>query len=223
MALVTDEDSLKVGSEMELREVDERVKLQFDYGWKWFDSCAKARMTMFYYYLIIVGILANALVLSYKEGYSAITVGIAFMGVLTSFGFMCSEIRNRGTIGIGEDVLEKLENDVIFPDDFVDDAGNKLGLLTVERKKGMRHGQRRSFKANLLKHTYWILLIQAAFALCFLLAITMAIFRPAWGRKPREFKALENRIEKIELRAKDLGSHLEVTSSPEEQRTRDGP
>lgn len=161
---------------MELRDADERGKLQFDYAWKWFESAAKQRMIMFNYYLVIIGILANALVISYKEGYLSITIAIAFMGILTSFGFLSFDVRNRNMAAIGENLLEKLENQVIFPPEFVDDQGNKMGPLSVERREGMRENQKRTWKANLLKHKYWIRGIQIAFALCFFIAILMAIW-----------------------------------------------
>ena len=174
---------------------EEKVKLRFDYAWKWFESAARQRMVLFNYYLIITGILTNALVISYKEGYVAITVGIGFMGILTSLGFLSFDVRNRGMAKTGEDILEKLENDVIFPGEFVDEDGKKMGPLTVEREKGMREGQKRTWKANLLKHKYWIWSIQGAFALLFLMAIFMAIVKPSCSGA---YTDVENLVEKAE-------------------------
>jgi len=182
---------------MGLRQVDERAKLQFDYGWKWFESAARQRMTMFNYYLIITGILANALVVSYKEGYSVITVAIGVIGILTSLGFLSFDVRNRGMAAIGEDILEKLENEVIFPEDFVNNKGEKLGPLCVERRKEMREGQKRPLRSNVLKHKYWIWLIQAAFALFFLMAIFMATYSPNHGGSSQNTEKLLENIEKL--------------------------
>lgn len=156
---------------------EEKVKLRFDYAWKWFESAARQRMVLFNYYLIITGILANAFVVSYKEGYAAISVAIGIMGILTSCGFLSFDVRNRNMATRGEDVLEKLEKEVIFGQDFVDERGNEMGPLCVDRRLKMRQGQKPTLRAYLLKHKYWIRGIQTVFAVLWLLAILMTICR----------------------------------------------
>jgi len=160
---------------MEMREIDERDKLQFDYAWKWFESHQRQRMVMFYYYCIIVGILANALVASYKENYSTVRIPIGIMGVVTSLAFFFFDIRNRGMAEVGEHVLEKLENEVIFPPDFVDKDGNKMGPLSVDRRIGMREGQKLTAKRLLLKHKYWIRVMYVIVAFYFLFMVIGAL------------------------------------------------
>jgi len=160
---------------MELREIDDRAKLQFDYAWKWFESHQKQRMVMFYYYCIIVGILANALVASYKESYSNIRVPIGIMGVITSLAFFFLDIRNRRMATAGENVLEKLENELIFPPDFVDKDGNNMGPLSVDTRMGMREGQKQSLRAKFLKHKWWIRGMQLVVALWFSVIVIKAI------------------------------------------------
>lgn len=152
---------------------------------------------MFYYYLIITGILANALVVSYKEGYSAITVAIGAIGMITSLGFLSFDVRNRGMAAIGEDILEKLESEMIFSEDFVNDKGEKLGPMCVERRKKMREGQKRPLRSNVLKHKYWIWSIQTAFALFFLMMILMAICGPNREESSRNTEKLLENIEKL--------------------------
>lgn len=160
---------------MELQKIDERAKLQFDYAWKWFESHQKQRMVMFYYYCIIVGILANALVTSYKESYSTIRVPIGIMSIVTSLAFFFLDIRNRSMATAGENVLEKLENELIFPLDFVDKDGNKMGPLSVDRRMGMREDQKQTFRAKLLKHKWWIRGMQLIVALYFLVIVVKAV------------------------------------------------
>ena len=41
---------------------DDLTKLQFEHAWRWFDGHAKQRAAIFSYFLIITGILMNALV-----------------------------------------------------------------------------------------------------------------------------------------------------------------
>jgi len=156
---------------MKLLDVDERAKLQFDYAWKWFESHQRQRMVMFYYYCIIVGVLANALVASYNESYSAIRGPIGIMGFMTSMALLIFETRNRWLCKVAEDILEKLENDVIFPEDFVDKDGNKMGPLSVDTRIGMREGQKLTAKQFFLKHKYWIRGMYVIVALFFLVIV----------------------------------------------------
>ncbi len=160
---------------MELREVDERAKLQFDYAWKWFESHQRQRMVMFYYYCIIVGVLANALVASYKGSYSGLRLPIGMMGTITSLAFLFFEIRNRWLCKVAEDILEKLENEVIFPPEFLGKNGNKMGPLSIERKIGMREDQKFAFKRLFLKHKYWIRLMYVIVALYFLVFVVREV------------------------------------------------
>jgi len=134
-------------------------------------------MIMFYYYCIIVGILANGLVASYKESYSTVRVPIGIMGLVTSLAFFFFDVRNRGMAAAGEDVLEKLENEVIFPPDFMDKDGNKMGPLSVERRMGMREGQKQTLKGKILKHKWWIRGMQLIVALYFFLIVIKAIVK----------------------------------------------
>lgn len=174
----------------------EKVKLQFDYAWKWFDSAARQRMILFNYYLIITGILANVVVLSYKEGYVSITVSIGIIGTLTSLGFLSFDVRNRNMATRGEDVIEKLEKEVIFKD-FVDEQGNEMGPLCVERRLGMRQDQKPTLRAYLLKHKYWIRGIQIVFALFFILMIFMVILKSKPTESITHVDPLTGKIEKL--------------------------
>jgi hypothetical protein len=160
-----------MGNTMELRKIDERDKMQFDYAWKWFESHQRQRMIMFYYYCIIVGVPANALVASYKDSLAAIRVPIGIVGFFTSIAFLFFDIRNRGMAKVGEDILEKLENEVIFPPDFLDKDGNKMGPLSVDRRIGMREGQKFTVKRLVFKHKYWIRAMYIIVALLFIIFV----------------------------------------------------
>lgn len=151
------------------------ARLQFEYGWRWFEFHAKQRVSMFNYFLIITGILANAFVVSYTDGHSTIAVGIAALGILASIGFICFDIRNRSMASEGENVLEKLEADVIFGGRLTDEKGQSLGPLLVERRIGMREGEKRPLRKSLLKHKVWIMTVQIAVAVCYALAIVMVV------------------------------------------------
>jgi len=159
------------GKQMELREVDERAKLQFDFAWKWFESHQRQRMVMFYYYCIMVGVLANALVASYNGSYHELRLAIGIMGIIASLASLFFDVRNRAICGVAENILEKLENTVIFPPDFSDENGNKMGPLSVDNRIGMREGQKFRIKHVFLKHKYWIRGMEVIIALYFLLVV----------------------------------------------------
>jgi hypothetical protein len=98
---------------------------------------------------------------------------------------------------IGEDILEKLESEVIFPADFINDRGQKLGPLCVERRKKMREGQKRPLRSNVLKHKYWIWAIQAAFAVFFSIGIVMAVRKAAEDKTALDVAGRLETIEKL--------------------------
>jgi hypothetical protein len=85
------------------------------------------------------------------------------------------DIRNRGMAKVGEDILEKLENEVIYPSDFLDKDSNKMGPLSVDRRIGMREGQKLTAKRFFLKHKYWIRGIYVIVALFFLVFVIKTI------------------------------------------------
>jgi len=157
------------------RDVDERVKLQFEYAWRWFDSHAKQRMTMFYYYLVMIGILANAWVASYDKGQTNIAVAISVLGIVTSVAAICFDMRNRQMCTAAEDILEKLETTAIYRTQT--DDGNKclVGPLSADREIGMREGQRRTWTQSGLKHKLWIRLLEGLSGAGFGLGIVMIL------------------------------------------------
>jgi len=159
------------------RDVDERVKLQFEYAWRWFDSHAKQRMTMFYYYLIMTGILANAWVASFDKGQSGVAIAISILGVVTSAAAICFDMRNRQMCTAAEDILETLETQSIYVGHCSDGTEAPTGPLSADRKLGMREGQKRFWRQTLLKHKFWIRLIEALLGVAFLLCAALILWQ----------------------------------------------
>lgn len=197
---------------------DERelLKLRTDYAFKWFDLHAKQRMTLFNYFLIIAGILANGLLLSFKDDKAAggapptavaqtattlpatlpssvvvvqnnyagpspaappatsgvsqmkiVRIGIGLLGCLAAAVFIMFDVRSRDLTARSEDALERLEREHLFPDGYnlkvnsaVDPVDIQLGMLRVQRDAKMREGQKRDWKANLLKMKWWIWILE---------------------------------------------------------------
>lgn len=156
-------------------KVDDLSRLQFDYAWKWFEFHARQRMIMFYYYLIITGIFGNALILAFHAEYYLVVALLCLLGLLTSAGFVVFDYRNRSMAAYGEAVLEKLESELLFPEAFTDEDGRRLGPMNVERREGMREGQPRLLRHELLKHKWWIRGIECAVGMLFGVALLVSL------------------------------------------------
>ena len=138
---------------------------------------------MFYYYLIITGIIANAYVMSYKEGVTAIAIALAVIGVITSLASILLDMRNREMVVEGETILLGLE-DVIFPQGRGSNGSSvPTGPLAQETKNQMRAGLKRPWWKSIRKHTVCFRLIAGVVALCFILGAVRAIFKP-WPAGP---------------------------------------
>jgi hypothetical protein len=174
--------------------MDDLTKIQFDYAWKWFDFHAKQRTTIFNYFMVIVGILANALITAYKEGYRPIVFPIGLLGAATSAAFIVFDIRNRHLVREAEDVLEKLEDDLIYPAAFQGAGGKRLGFLVAERESMMREGQHRDFWRSVLKHKWWIRGIEFAVGVCFL----AALFLPSHSAQQSQIADLQTQLQRVE-------------------------
>ena len=93
----------------------ELLQLRLDYAWRWFALHAKQRVTMFSYFLLASGILANAYAILVQEehwGASLVAASIGCFVGLISFGL---DVRNRQLVKLGEDVLSGIEREHLFP------------------------------------------------------------------------------------------------------------
>lgn len=159
------------------------LKLRSDYAWKWFNYHANQRVSMFNYFLIITGILANAYVSTLKEGLLAIAAGLGGLGLFTTIGFFFLDWRNKQLVGMGEDVLEELERGEIFTEKFKTTKNKKeiqLGFLFREAEEEPKwEVSRKGFLwANFKKHKVWIRAIEVAVGVCFLIATVLPLLYP---------------------------------------------
>jgi hypothetical protein len=131
-------------------------------------------MTMFYYYLVTVGILANAWVSSYDNGLIHVAVAISILGMVTSVGAICFDMRNRQMCSAAEDILESLETSIIYQPQTENGEQRPLGPLCADRKIGMREDQERTWRQSMLKHKLWIRVLEGMVGLGFALGIVLA-------------------------------------------------
>jgi hypothetical protein len=161
------------------------TSLRFEYAWNWWAFHAKQRTTVFYYYLIITGIIANAYVVSYQQGFTAIAIALAVIGLVTSVASIFLDIRNHGMVTEGEKILDSLE-DVIYPRDPGSNGSSlPIGPLAQETKNQMRVGMKRPFLKSIQKHTFCFRAIAGIVGLCFIGGAVLAIYKP-WPGGPAD-------------------------------------
>ena len=125
------------------------LEIKFEYAWRWFSLHARQRVTMFNYFLVASGVLANAygLLLSEKLFFQACAAAtIGFIACLVSIGL---DIRNHQLVKFGEDVLVLIERNCLFREGPQSPDGNspRYGILYRESCFGMPY---RLFKHKIL-------------------------------------------------------------------------
>ncbi len=152
----------------------ELLKVRLDLAWNWFEMHGKQRMTLFNFFLLITGILANAYAVAVTGSMDMLAISVCVVGTAQAIGFMLFDMRSRQLTRYSEAVIEKIERDILFPDGFTHELigdGKDLGLLRRDADNRMREGQKGGllFRAKrLMKMKYWIRLIQAIVLLTFM-------------------------------------------------------
>ncbi len=92
------------------------LERRLDYAWKYFDSAAQKRMQYVNYFVLLVGILANAYVLAIKDGKHGVALPVCLFGAACALTFMMLDNRMLQYVERANAVLESLEREVLFPD-----------------------------------------------------------------------------------------------------------
>jgi hypothetical protein len=121
--------------------INDLVKIQFDYAWKWFDFHARQRTSMFNFYVIVVAAVFGAIGALLREGQANATIIVIFciFGIATSLIFFGFDRRNIRLLSYGEVTLIWLEKNKFFPTGtekvLFDGHMRKIGLLKQEYYK----------------------------------------------------------------------------------------
>ncbi len=147
------------------------VELHFEYAWRWFALHANQRISMFHFFLIGTGILANAYVLLIRESFEGMAGGLAIVGALVSIVFALLDRRNRQLVHMGEEVLKDLESRVLFPiaQPVAGQSPAPRGILQREAVNGE--------PSFYLKHWFLIEGLQAVGFIGFVIAAVFAFFQ----------------------------------------------
>lgn len=92
------------------------ANLRFEYAWRWFAFHAKQRVSMFNFFLIGMGILANAYVFLLTGHINEAAGTLAILGALMSALFVLLDRRNHQLVHVGEEFLKELEDSELFAD-----------------------------------------------------------------------------------------------------------
>ena len=90
------------------------LRLKMDYAWRWFSLHAKQRVTMFNYFLVASGILANAYGVLLREELYGPGLAVAIIGSFACLVSVGLDKRNHRLVKLGEDVLREIEQIHLF-------------------------------------------------------------------------------------------------------------
>ena len=144
------------------------LQLKLDYAWRWFALHAKQRVTMFSYFLVASGILANAYGLLLREKHWEAAIAVAIIGCLAGVVSVGLDARNHQLVKLGEEVLADIEREHLFQaKPRSGDYDSPIhGILSREKKRGEPF--------FLFKHWVLIRSLEAVCAVVFLAAAVYA-------------------------------------------------
>lgn len=91
------------------------TEMRLSYAWKYFSFHARQRTLMLNFFLIVVGIIANGVALVVRfDLNAAFLIALLVVGALVALAFYFLDRRNVQLLGMGEEVLRKLERDSVF-------------------------------------------------------------------------------------------------------------
>lgn len=165
------------------KDNSELVKLQFDYGWKYFELHAKQRMSMLGFFFVGVAFLANALVNLLEIQLFDPAAVLAIAGFAISFGFFFLDIRNSKLVKMAEELLIFLEHNNIFGEIEVAIYSHKNPLKKQTRFGILFREQYEGPWCSIRRHSFWIGAIEVISAAMFLAAFYMIVRHPEYVKK----------------------------------------
>ena len=84
-------------------------KTALEHGWRWFEYHAQQRLTVYKYYLIIMGAVGLALYTLHSAGHHFPAAAAAATGVVISFAFLALDHRVSQLVKLGEELMNKEE------------------------------------------------------------------------------------------------------------------
>ena len=85
---------------------------QFEYAWRWFELHARQRVSMFNFFLLSAGALANAYGILLREQFYVESAVVASMGIFVSAVAFMLDVRNYALVKMGEEALQIAEKEL---------------------------------------------------------------------------------------------------------------
>ena len=93
---------------------DQLMDTKFEYAWRYFSLHARQRVTMFNFFLLASGALANAFVFLFKDGFQWQGGTVALVGMVVSLISIGLDVRNNALVDLGEKALKRVENEYLY-------------------------------------------------------------------------------------------------------------
>lgn len=111
-------------------------QVHLEYAWRWFELHAKQRATMFNFFLLASGALANAFGLLVRGDLYWYAFAVSLIGVVVGAIAIGLDVRNHQLVSMGEDALKRFELDfsayLDSQEDFQSNA--QVTILTIEKQ-----------------------------------------------------------------------------------------
>ena len=107
---------------------------QFEYAWRWFDLHARQRVSMFNFFLLSTGILANAYAILFREDLFWQAAGVAAIGAFAGLVSVVLDVRNSQLVHMGEAALKRVEQEYLALASIDVQAQHECAILTNEKR-----------------------------------------------------------------------------------------
>lgn len=147
----------------------EFLKLRTKYLWDVWEFHGRQRMSMFYYFVVVAGILVNGYLIVLKEPLipKGVLPPICVLGMLLCLAFLMIDIRNRKMLYFADDLLKDLEKDCLFNSSPYKDRG-PIARRAIEED--------RYWWFRISKMKYWIWMTYFTVMLGFLMSLADSIW-----------------------------------------------
>lgn len=164
---------------------DSLTETRLNYAWEWYKLHARQRATFLRFFLISTGVLLSGYIAAFDNDiYHAASLA-AFLGVVQSVVFVVFDERNLHFVRRAVGILEKLENKLLFPDDFVSPDEAPVGLL--RRGTGARQKDRKRRlrgEGEIWKIKIWVRTLQLFIGVMFIILLILSMTHASWSKVP---------------------------------------
>ena len=126
---------------------------QFEYAWRWFELHARQRVTMFNFFLLATGALANAYGLLLRGQLFWQAAAVTGIGIFVSGIAFLLDVRNSFLVDIGENALKRAERTYLATESTGSDIENasQIEYAILSREKKRPYWQKHGFLIRFLE------------------------------------------------------------------------